>query len=253
MARMLSILATRVDFIGTTSYSKGNNRAIFSAIARLISGYDSAQSIQELMLLPEGVIWSKVTEGHEGLLVDRFHVGLQTGNSEPLLMMPVSAISSMLQEVTQRFGSGGEMILYNQGKAYSLARFAAIKRGLGPNPETRLEEIAAMTCAAGWAIVKAKLEPGGNAIEFNNFECFECSTSKSRRSSCSFLRGMAAGLVEALFRKEVTSEETKCKGRGDEACTFIVKPRDGSPLGGALSLNRSAKVGKIEESEGTVN
>jgi predicted hydrocarbon binding protein len=41
---------------------------------------------------------------------------------------------------------------------------------------------------------------------------------------------MAVGLVEAVFGKDVTSEETKCRRRGDGACVFVLKSKDGGPL-----------------------
>ena len=182
------------------------------------------------MSLPVGVNWSKVTEGRDGVLVDRFHYGLQTGSSEPLLMVPATALSAMFQEMVRKFDSGGEMILFNQGRAYSLSRWAGIRPMLGPSPETRLDEVAAMVGAVGWAIVQTEYEPGSNSIEFRNSECFECSSRKDHVLSCPFLRGMATGLVEALFRTEVTSEETKCKRRGDEACVFVVRSTSGIPL-----------------------
>jgi predicted hydrocarbon binding protein len=230
LAQVLSRLRSKVDFVGIATYSVGNNRTIFSGIGILKSASDSAQSIERLMSLPGLVRRSEVTGSKNGLLIDRFHTGLEVGTGEPCLILPTAVLASTFEAVVREFGSGGETILFNQGKAYAQARWAGLGRAFGPDPRTRLDDVAAMTGAVGWAIVEIKHTPGSNILECVNHECFECSGLTKGGHGCPFLRGMAVGLVESVYRTKVTSQETRCRKNGYDSCDFVMKTIDGRPL-----------------------
>jgi predicted hydrocarbon binding protein len=227
---VLMRLKTKVEFVGVSAYSSGEDTITFSAIGTLRSASDTPQSIKALISQLGVVRRCEVAGSKKGLLIDRFHTGFQVGAGEPFLMVPTAVLASTFEAVARAFGTGGETILYNQGKAYSTARWAGISLALGPSSRTRLEEVAAMTAAAGWAIVEIRHMPGTSIVEFVNHDCFECSGIAKGGHGCPFIRGMAVGLIESAFGTKVTSEETRCREDGSDACVFILKTIDGRSL-----------------------
>jgi len=230
VTEVLLRLKAKVEFVGVSAYSSGEDTITFSGIGKLRSSSDTPQSVRALISHLEFVRRSEVTGSKKGLLIDRFHTGFQVGDGEPFLMVPTAVLASTFEAVGQAFGSGGETILYNQGKAYSVARWAGISRALGPTAKARLEEVAAMTAAVGWAIVEIRHMPGTSVVEVVNHDCFECSGIAKGGHGCPFLRGMAVGLIESAFGTRVTSQETRCREDGADACVFVLKSADGRSL-----------------------
>lgn len=225
LSSLLSRLAARVNLIGTSSYSLDGNRAVFSAFGRLLTSTDSAKSIRSLTLEAPSVQSCLVWQDNQGLLVDRYHYGLQSGTGERYVMQPVDALGSTFDALVRIFGSGAEVILYNQGVEYARSRWAGIKKVFGPHPETRLEEVAALVRAMGWAESTIVHDPKTGVVKCVNTECFECSSPTQDHRGCSFLRGMAVGLAEGIFGRQMTSVETRCIKKGDEVCEFVLTPR----------------------------
>jgi predicted hydrocarbon binding protein len=228
LSTLLTELATRVNLIGTSSYSMEGNRAIFSAFGKILSPADNAQSIQQLGSSVSTVRSCWVWEDNQGLLVDRYHYGLQSLSGERYVMQPVAALGSTFDALVRIFGSGAEVILYNQGLEYAKSRWAGISKVFGPHPETRLGEVAALVRAMGWAEPTITYDPNTSEVRCVNTQCFECSAPLNDHRDCSFLRGMAAGLIEGMFGTQMNSEETRCIKKGDDVCEFVLTPRVGN-------------------------
>ena len=75
----------------------------------------------------------------------------------------------------------------------------------------------------GWAEPTITYDRETGTVQVVNSECFECSAPTRNRDGCSFMRGMAAGLVEGMFGRPVQSEETRCIRRGDGVCEFVLR------------------------------
>jgi predicted hydrocarbon binding protein len=230
LASLLGALGKVVNLVGTSSYSIGKDAAIFSGFGKAISASVTAKEIQEKAERVPNVRSCEVWESNQGLLVDRFHMGFQGGVGEPYLMFPIRGLSETFEGIVNQFGSGGETILYNQGLDYAKARAAAYRKMMGPHPENRVDELAALVGALGYGKSEAHFESSGRELILTSRECFECSTPTKNGRTCSFLRGMAAGIFSALFNRELVSEETKCRQRGDELCEFTLTAKDGRPL-----------------------
>jgi len=57
----------------------------------------------------------------------------------------------------------------------------------------------------------------GNIKVSNSFECL---ISKCTKPSCHFLRGFLAGFLSELFGRDISADEVKCSGKGDNCCEF---------------------------------
>jgi predicted hydrocarbon binding protein len=230
LASLLSDLRAVVNLIGTTSYSLGEGVAVFSGIGRVLSNRQDAASIREQVSKSRSVLDCQVWESENGLLVDRFHFGVQTANGEEYLLVPARTLSSTYEAFVDTFKSGGETVLFYQGLDYAKARMQVYKSISGSDPRTVFKNLVIILKATGWAVAEPIFEPSGEALRFVNTECFECSVRTKNGRRCTFLRGMAVGAAEAVFGREFTGEETRCKQVGDPVCEFVLKPKDGRPV-----------------------
>jgi predicted hydrocarbon binding protein len=230
LASLLSVLGTKVNLVGTSSYSTSDGAAIFSGFGKILSSSNNAHSIQKHAAKAPSVLSCQVWEDKEGLLVDRFHTGFQAGFGEPYLMFPLKGLSDTFERIVKTFGSGGQTILYTYGLDYGMARAPLYKSIMGEHPETRLDELTAIVGALGYAASTATFESSGKVLKLTARECFECSTPTTTERKCAFLRGMAVGIFSTLFNKELVCEETKCRQEGNEECEFVLRAKGNVPL-----------------------
>ena len=228
LASVLEALDARVNLIGTQSYSTEDGTAVFSGFGKLMDSED-AHSIQKLASRSRSVKECQVWESKDGLLVDRFHTGLQTASGDPYLMLPAVALASAFETLVRTFGTGGETILYVQGVDYAKSRWEIYQKVLGPHPEKRFNDLAAIFGTLGWGESTVYFDSG--KLRYVTRDCFECSVATHSSRGCSFLRGMAVGIAQGVFKKELTCIETRCRQKGGDVCEFVVSAKDGSPLG----------------------
>jgi predicted hydrocarbon binding protein len=230
LALLLNALGGKVNLIGTTSYVTDGGTAVFSGFGRVLSKNDTAQSIQKLVSEYHSVLGCEVWESSDGLIVDRFHTGLQTGLGEHYTMFPTTSLAKAFEEVVRVFGSGGATILYFQGLDFAKARWSQYSLMLGPHPEKRIEEAASILESFGYGSITASSDPYGWTLTLEVRDCFECSVGTENKRRCEFLRGMIVGLFGGMYGKRVACQETKCRLKGDKVCEFIVKAEDGQSL-----------------------
>jgi len=230
LAAVLTFLSKRVNLIGTSSYTLGSNAANFSCYGRLLPPATTAKSLQEEIANSAKVIDCQVWESKDGLIVDRFHTGFQAGIGEPYVVFPNRGLSDTFEGIVKAFGTGGATLLYELGLTYAIARSGIYKKIIGPHPEKRIDDLAAIVTALGYGLSVATIDPGFNVLRLASDECFECSTHSAYRRQCSFLRGMADGIFGPLFGVDVISEETKCRNLGGDRCEFVIRAKDGKPL-----------------------
>ncbi|HMD79204.1 MAG TPA: hypothetical protein VKF39_04390, partial [Nitrososphaerales archaeon] len=93
LAALLKGLAPMVNLLGSSSYGIGKGKAIFSGFAETLFHTDSADSIRTTLDELPDVLDFQIWEGQDGLLVDWFHTGIQSGNGESYIMFPSEAFS----------------------------------------------------------------------------------------------------------------------------------------------------------------
>lgn len=223
LAALLKGLAPMVNLLGSSSYGIGKGKALFSGFAETLFHTDSADSIRATLDELPDVLDFQVWEGQDGLLVDWFHTGIQSGNGESYIMFPSEGFSETFEQVMEALGkSGGDTLLFLEGKKFAEKRFGMYRKMLGPNPSSRVDEASRIFEALGYGRSTIKVEDSGKVVRLVKEDCFECSGSTRRGRTCSFTRGMAAGSFGALMGKELIGTETKCRLKGDKVCEFVL-------------------------------
>ena len=224
LGRILNLLGTRVNLIGTTSYSLPGNTAIVSGFTEALSPDETAEKLRELILSSSAALEAEVAEGRNGILVDTFHTGLET-DGENLMLFRRRALARMFDRVNRLLGSGGETLLYEEGVAIGRANGEAFVKMLGA--ESVRKNIAYLRnnlAALGWGRVTAG-PSSGETSHILIYDSFECSSSAASRTGCHFFRGYVVGNRSATFGHDVIAEEVKCLLRGDDVCDFLVTPK----------------------------
>ena len=225
LAEVLVALGSKVNLIGSTSYRTGTSRGIFSGIGEFLSEKDGPKDIEALVAPLRSVVACQVWESREGLLVDRFHSGVESGMGEPYIMLPAAGLAQTFDKLIKTFGTGGETILYLEGKDFGLARFSLYRKMLGDDPAGRSEEAAHIFEALGYGTGAVEMVEPGKMVRIVRRECFECEGQPTNGHSCAFSRGLASGIFEALYGAPMTCEEVGCRLKGADRCEFVVKPR----------------------------
>jgi predicted hydrocarbon binding protein len=221
-ASLLKALGTRLNLMSTSSYVLEDGCAIASSVGETLFQSDTARSIQQAASSSVHVMSCQVWESHDGLLIDQFHSGIQSGGGESYVLMHRTGLADMFMEVRKVLGSGGDTILYLQGKNYGRLRVEACASMFGPSPASKLQELSHIYEALGFGSTKITANSAGEVKLILNDD-FECDTSTRGGKTCSFTRGLAEGSIEAILKEEMTSEETRCRLRGDDECEFVIR------------------------------
>ncbi len=159
LGRVLNLLGTKVNLVGMTSYAMPGNAAVVSGFAEVPSQEETAATLRSLIVSSGVALDVEVSEGRDGMLVDTFHTGLETGG-EYLMLMRRRALTRMLDVVSKLLGSGGEVVLFQEGMAIGRANGEAFVRSLGA--EKVRENIGYLSnnlAAQGWGRVVAEASP----------------------------------------------------------------------------------------------
>jgi predicted hydrocarbon binding protein len=228
LASLLNALGTRLNLVSTTSYTVEDGCAISSNFGEALFDSDTAQSIQRVASRSPHVEACEVRESKDGLLVDEFHLGLQCGPADSYVMLQRAGLARMFGELVKVLGSGGETLLYLEGKNYGRSRIETYGKMFGPGSPAKLQEFSHILEALGYGSSRITFD-SDNRVNLAFYDDFECCSHEKARQECSFSRGLAEGSIGAILGKELTSEETRCRLRGDEVCEFALTARIDKP------------------------
>jgi predicted hydrocarbon binding protein len=231
LGSIMGQLETRFKLVGVTSYALPDNTKILNVMAEAQSDTETLENVQSSVAANGAALNVEVLEGQEGILVDRFHTGLATGAGY-LMMTRRQSITKMLDRINRLLGSGGQVILFEEGIAVGKANGEAFLKSLGAEKlRKNIDYLRSNLTAQGWGEVSVEMEPDGETRRMVVHDCFECSSNDGGRTGCHFFRGYILGNTSATFGKRFTVEETECRLKGGDKCAFIVKPggRAGSP------------------------
>ena len=221
MGAILDALGKRVNMIGTSSYTLNDGTAMFTSFAEALSSDETPATLKALLDGISTNLESDVIEGRDGLLVDTFHTGILVGGDKYLLIMR-EGFSAVFDHIVRLFDTGGEVLLYEEGKA--LGHDSSQRRTKELGDETVTKESAyldrALT-AQGWGVVET--DNGKSGFQVVVEDCFECSGAGKVRKGCDFLRGYYEGLMQSDGGPAAKLEEVECRLRGGKKCVFRAK------------------------------
>ena len=218
---ILDLLSSRVNLVGTSTYSLEDGTAIFSGVSEALSKKETAEGLKALILSSKAAMDAEVREGRDGLLVDTFHSGPEI-RGESYMLFSREGHRHMFTQIVRMLGSGGETLLFNEGEMLGRMSAQSLTTLLGPK---RMREevpyLAHFITARGWG--KVEMDPGaaGPLTRITVSNCFECAGESTSRSGCSFFRGYFTGAGSVVDGSQVVVKETKCKFKGAPACEFV--------------------------------
>jgi len=222
LGKVLNLLGSRVNFIGTSTYTLHDRSALFSGYAEALAKGESAEQIKNLVMSSKVAMDVSVMPGQDGILVDTYHTGFEA-NGEDMMLLGREAMAGMLAQVYRLLGSGGETLLYEEGKAIGRSNMEEAVRAIGKERVgANIAYLRKRLRALGWGDVDAPVK--GDRTRLHIRDCFECSGSADSRTGCHFFRGYIVGNRGAIDGKDPAAEEVKCVLRGDDVCEFVITP-----------------------------
>jgi len=219
------IASLGVDIRQSMSYSLAEDSlAIYNSF--VVFNDPKVSMVQLVERLRESVFVVKVEaiEGREGVIVDgiSFPVNWQ-GRRTIILSQPAAA--RMFDAIRFNLGSGGDVILYQQGSSYGKELAESFVARLGADYMKRnFDYTLGVLSATGWGVP----ELIGPKEAFPNItvalqSCLECDGARASRPACSFVRGFLAGVSSAVAGHIVHCEETHCIANGATHCEFELR------------------------------
>jgi len=217
---ILDLVRTKVNLIGTSTYTRNDGTAVFSGFSEALSPSLAAKGLENLIMSSKAAISAKVYEGKDGLLVDTFHTGFVVGDEEYILWRR-DGLVHMFDRVSKMLGSGGDALLFEEGMAMGLRNAEMMMKTMGAQLVRAQTLVLNRSLAAeGWGVLEAKEGPGKDGFTVIVTDCFECAAQGSPRKGCNFVRGYLVGGAKATSGMDYEAKETKCRLRGADACEF---------------------------------
>lgn len=225
LGNVISLLSSRVNLVGVTTYTLEDGSAMVSAFTEALSRDETSESLRELVLSSRAVRDADVKEGKDGILVDTFHVGMET-DKEDVMLIRRTALNSMFGRVHSILGTGGETLLYEEGVALGKSDGEGFVKLLGPEKvRERITYLRGNLAAQGWGKVKVAGGDGDGSSHITIEDCFECAHGGQTRTGCHFFRGYIVGNRLATLGQECVAVELKCSLKGDRFCEFVVRTK----------------------------
>lgn len=152
---------------------------------------------------------------------------------------------TMQRNLVRSFSSGGETILFEEGKAFGSSVVAGAMNRF-PDRADRARFLSDLASASGWGAFDYKIKGDKSVvIESENYALAD-TESKSTKPSCFFLKGVYQGLYDVILGPGAVVEETKCRSKGDRACRFEIRP----PLPSDVAPDKSSQEGNSRPQKG---
>ena len=161
----------------------------------------------------------------KGLIVDTIHFPILL-LGERAWIIGKSVSKGLFKDIKANFREAGKVFLYHLGVKVGKGLYEGYRKYVSSEKDM-LILIPALAKAVGWGIIE-EIKPrlfGRYKIKmYNSMECEICKPSKE--PSGHFSRGILAGLLSKITRKEMVVDEVKCIAKGDPYCEFIAKPKE---------------------------
>ena len=222
LGQILNLLGGHVDLVDIHAYGASEGQAVLSGFARHVPNSEESSSLEKIVMASPFALGCKVIESSDGLLIDSFHIGIETDNGERLMLFRWDAYNRMFDRLAELFGTGGEVMLLYEGMAIGEMNAHEIIRRLGKDIIARnMPSVIKMFSSSGWGDTSLEFSEDGSVV-VRMGDCFECSTRKRVRHGCYFIKGLLAGVAKTILGPDVKCEETRCTLRGDDHCEFTV-------------------------------
>jgi predicted hydrocarbon binding protein len=229
LAAVTKILADSSIEILTCSFTRGGGGrpGTWQVFVQPVGGSMSAEDLKRLLISCPDVVGCQIKESRDGLLVDSVTFPIKISSGQRAIIIRNDVWNSMLQRTREKFGSGGDVIIYEQGNMAGRMTGKELLGALGRGFLTQqLDQVVAMYQALGWGkarILTFNQSPLSLAIRM--WESAECMGQKSDKPTGHFIRGHIVGVVEEIFGMECKCVETSCLARNGQFCEFLLEEK----------------------------
>lgn len=220
LSAVLDILSRRVNLYGTHSYTLKDGTAMFSAFAEALTDAETPDKLRSALQGTKATLEAEAREGKDGLLIDTFHKGLVMAGADYMLLRR-DGLDGVFDRIVRLLGTGGEVLLYEEGKAMGKHNAMEEMSELGSDVVlAHVGYLAKQLTAEGWGDTESDTHPGSKEIVITVHDCLECAHRGDVRRKCDFLRGYFEGTAEVTRGGPVRAEEIECRLTGGKACVF---------------------------------
>lgn len=131
--------------------------------------------------------------------------------------------------VLDKLGPEAGELAFEGGYKGGSASTSAYKEKFGLSNEDIVDYMCSMGAELGWGKFEVEELSGDKLIvtvKNSPFVREDALVEGDANGSCHFIRGVLAGLGKTVLGGEVSAEETRCEGRGDEKCRFVIEKKD---------------------------
>ena len=141
----------------------------------------------------------------QGRLFDKFLFPTTIMNKSRVILMRVEALLRIEKSLMDKIGSGGAVMMFNEGKIYGEEALKQYRLAL-PNASTEvlIENIIDGLRATGWGLFQFKKVEDGFEVTVNDAPILETSDYRENR----FYYGAGAKILEELYGKELVLEKS---------------------------------------------
>ncbi len=142
------------------------------------------------------------------------------------VMFRPEGFESFLNVLHETFGSGGNAIIYNMSRQYGESIIRSRLPIIPSDPAIRATIISGLADqfeSQGWGRLSLEdmdMEQGIVQVILKN-QPFEMCKGPQENPVCFFTRGAIAGILSAIFKKDMRVKEVDCTGKEDGLCRFI--------------------------------
>lgn len=229
VATVSKILAEANIEILTGSFTRGvaGKPGSWQVFVQPLTTNISADDVKRLLLSCPDVVGCQIKESREGLLVDSVTFPIKISSGQRAMIIRNDVWNSILQRTREKFGSGGDVIIYEQG--YTAGRISGreLLTALGRDfLANQIDQIIAMYQALGWGKAKViTFVHSPMTLVIRMWESAECMGQKSDKPTGHFIRGHIVGHVEEMFGIECKCVETSCLAKGNQYCEFVLEEK----------------------------
>ncbi|WP_206809232.1 V4R domain-containing protein [Paradesulfitobacterium ferrireducens] len=157
----------------------------------------------------------------DGLVWDS-DAGAMTYNGVRYLLIRPETLSNWQEAVEQHTDKAGEMI-FSGGLAGGRLSGRGFAEKMGLTARQMVDFMLEMGSQIGWGrFVLEDLSEDKLVMKVYNSP-FAVAHSPTAQGVCHLIRGVFAGVAEAVFDSNVTAIEEECLAKGDEYCRFIFR------------------------------
>ena len=221
LADALTGVRGQLNVMSSMTYTVTEKKAVASILGYALSSKVTEDTLRSSISRSPSVLDVRVVGSKDGFVVDTFHRGTSLAPGQPVVLLPAEGMTEMFRKMSETFGSGASVLMFEQGMALGKQSGGYWLKLLGEKyVRSNVGKLVALYNVLGWGKVRAEVVEDGKRYVAEVEDCFECAGGKGQ--GCFFFKGHMIGVLATFFRARVAATETSCRFKGDKSCRFQI-------------------------------